>query len=144
MASVLPKYAYFQGKIVPFEEAKVSVMNHTLNYGTGAFSGIRAYWNADEEQLYIFRPIDHLKRLRNSVKLLSFDLECDPEHLLKMLIEMLRLEGWQTNTYIRPLAYITSNKIGVKLNDLEYDITMFSLPFGSYVKNEEKSDVTFS
>lgn len=144
MASVLPKYAYFEGKIVPFEDAKVSVMNHTLNYGTGAFSGIRAYWNEDEQQLFIFRPFDHLKRLRNSIRLLSFDLECDPEKLTEVLIQLLRLEGWKTNTYIRPLAYITSNKVGVKLNDLEYDLTIFSLPFGSYVRNEEGSHITFS
>lgn len=144
MASVLPKYAYFQGKIVPFEDAKISVMNHTLNYGTGAFSGVRAYWNSDEEQLFIFRPIDHLKRLRNSIRMLSFDLECDPEKLLEILIELLRLEGWQTNTYIRPLAYVSSNRIGVKLNDLEYDLAIFSLPFGSYVRNEEGSRVTIS
>ena len=58
-----PSYAYFQGKIVPIEEAKVSVMTHALNYGTGAFGGVRAYWNDDENELFIFRPLDHFQRV---------------------------------------------------------------------------------
>ena len=50
-----PNYAFFGGKIVPIEEAKVSVMTHAFNYGTGVFAGLRAYWNDDEHQLFIFR-----------------------------------------------------------------------------------------
>ena len=53
---MLPKFAYFKGEIVPYNQASVGVATHALNYGTGAFAGVRAYWNADEEQLFIFRP----------------------------------------------------------------------------------------
>ena len=60
----LPNYAYFKGSIVPYGEAKVGVLNHALNYGTAVFGGIRAYWNGDPEQLYLFRPKDHYKRSR--------------------------------------------------------------------------------
>ena len=52
---VIPKHAYFQGKIVPYSEAKVGVLTHALNYGTAAFGGVRAYWNEETKQLYIFR-----------------------------------------------------------------------------------------
>jgi hypothetical protein len=51
----LPKNAYFKGKIVPYSEAKIGVLTHALNYGTAAFGGLRAYWNGEEEQLFIFR-----------------------------------------------------------------------------------------
>lgn len=140
----LPRHAYFEGEIVPFEKATVSVMNHTLNYGTGAFGGIRGYWNDDEEQLFVFRPLEHFKRLLNSAKLMLFELDYTPEKLTEILLDLLRIEGWQTNTYIRPLIYIKSNLIGVRLHGLEYGLTMFSLPFGSYVKNENGASVTFS
>ena len=51
----MPKFAYFEGKIVPFEEAKISVITHAFNFGTGgSFGGIRGYWNADQNQLYLF------------------------------------------------------------------------------------------
>ena len=48
-AVTLPKFAFFQGKIVPYSEAKVGVMTHALNYGTGAFAGLRGYWNPEQE-----------------------------------------------------------------------------------------------
>lgn len=139
-----PNYAYYRGEIVPFEQATVSVMNHTFNYGTGAFGGLRGYWNDDEQQLFVFRPMDHFKRFMNSAKLLSFDLDYTPEQLRQILVDLLRTEGWQENVYIRPLAYISSDRIGVRLHGLDYDITMFSLPFGSYVPDETGTHVTFS
>lgn len=139
-----PNYAYYRGEIVPFEQATVSVMNHTLNYGTGAFAGLRGYWNEDEEQLFVFRPLDHFRRFLNSAKLLMFELDETPESLTAALLELLRTEGWQTNVYIRPLAYVSADVIGVKLHGLEYDAAIFSIPFGSYVPNEEGTNVTFS
>ncbi len=140
----LPKYAYFEGKIVPYEQATVHVLNHTFNYGTGAFGGIRGNWNEDEQQLFVFRPLDHFARFLDSIKLLSFELDYTPEGLLDILLELLRTEQWKTNIYIRPLAYIKNELNGVKLHDLDYAITMFSLPFGSYVPNEEGAHVTIS
>ena len=140
-----PKYAFFQGNIVPIEQAKVSVMTHAFNYGTGVFGGIRAYWNADEEQLYIFRPLDHFRRVLNSAKMLLMELPYTPEDMLGILRDLLRKENYRgVDVYIRPLAYKSSVGIGVRLHDLEADFTMFALPFGSYIPNEEGSRVTFS
>ncbi len=140
-----PSYAYFQGRIVPIEEAKVSVMTHALNYGTGAFGGMRAYWNDDEQQLFLFRPLEHFKRVLNSAKILMMDLPHTPESMLAILIDLLRTENYRgVDVYIRPLVYKSSTVIGVRLHDLECDFTMFAQPFGSYIPNEEGSRVTFS
>ncbi len=140
-----PSYAFFQGKIVPIEEAKVSVMTHALHYGTGAFGGVRAYWNDEVEELYIFRPIDHFKRVLNSGKILLMDLPYTPESMLGILIELLRKENYRgENVYIRPLIYKSTPRIGVRLHDLDCEFTMFAQPFGSYIPNEEGSRVTFS
>jgi branched-chain amino acid aminotransferase len=122
----------------------VSVMNHTFNYGTGAFGGLRAYWNEDEEQLFLFRPLDHFRRFLNSARLLQMRLDHTPEDLAEVTLELLRTEGWQTNVYIRPIAYMTDTLIGVRLHDLSSSVTIFSLPFGSYIPNEENAHVTFS
>ncbi len=140
-----PKYAFFQGEIVPIEQAKVSVMTHAFNYGTGVFGGVRAYWNADEEQLYIFRPLDHFRRVLNSAKMLLMELPYTPEDMLGILRDLLRKEAYRgEDVYIRPLVYKSSVGIGVRLHGLEADFTMFALPFGSYIPNEEGSRVTFS
>ena len=71
----LPKYAYFQGSVVPYSEAKVGVMTHALNYGTAIFGGVRGYWNEQEEELFIFRPQDHFTRLLNSCKMMLMEIE---------------------------------------------------------------------
>jgi branched-chain amino acid aminotransferase len=70
----LPNFAFFKGRIVPYGEAKIGVLTHTFNYGTGVFGGLRAYWNSEEEQLFIFRPVDHYRRFIDSAKLLLMEL----------------------------------------------------------------------
>jgi len=146
MAEAGPKYAYFQGSIVPIEDAKVSVMTHAFNYGTGAFGGVRAYWNDEEQELFVFRPLDHFRRILRSGKILLMDdLDYTPEAMLEILLQLLRKENYRgTNVYIRPLVYKATRVIGVRLHDLQSDFTMFALPFGSYVPNEEGARVTFS
>jgi branched-chain amino acid aminotransferase len=129
----MPKYAFFQGKIVPIEQAKVSVMNHALNYGTAAFGGMRGYWNDDEKQLFVFRPLDHFKRLRNSAKLLMTELPYSAEELRDILVQLLRTEDFKEDVYIRPLVYKSLEGIGVKLHDVPGDFTLFAFPFGNYI-----------
>jgi branched-chain amino acid aminotransferase len=119
----LPKFAFFKGKIVQYSEAKVGVMTHALNYGTGAFGGVRAYWNADEEQLYIFRAYDHFTR-----------------HSL----DLVRAEDFREDIYIRPLVYKSDELIGVRLHDLQSELTIFAIPFKRYVERDDNAHVTFS
>ncbi|MFA9491705.1 MAG: aminotransferase class IV, partial [Anaerolineales bacterium] len=140
----LPKFAYFRGKIVPYSEARVGVATHALNYGTAAFGGLRGYWNSDEQQLFVFRPRDHFKRLLNSARLLAANLDHTPETLTQVLLELLRQEGYREDCYIRPLIYKADEVIGVRLHDLDDETTMFAVPFSKYVKHDEDAHVTFS
>jgi branched-chain amino acid aminotransferase len=139
-----PHYAFFNGEIVPLAEAKISVMTHAFNYGTGVFGGLRGYWNDDEEQLFIFRPHDHFERLVNSAKLMRINLDYSAAELTEILLKLLRKEGYRTNCYVRPLAYKSTEMIGVRLHDVDDAFTMFALPFGRYVANEEGAHVCFS
>lgn len=144
MPDNFPHFAYFRGNIVPISEAKVSVMTHALNYGTAVFGGLRGYWNDAEQELFVFRPIDHFKRFLQSARLMRMKLQQTPEELGTILMKLLQTESYQTNCYIRPLAYKSSERIGVRLHDIDDDITMFALPFGRYVANEEGAHVCFS
>ncbi|MCD6253718.1 MAG: branched chain amino acid aminotransferase [Thermotogae bacterium] len=141
---MLPKYAYFKGEIVPYSEAKVGVMTHALNYGTAVFGGIRAYWNDEEEQLFLFRPLDHYRRLLQSAKLLCMALNQTPEDLIEITKKLLRTEGYRCDVYVRPLAYKADEVIGVRLHDLTDEITIFSIPFDRYVANDTDAHVTVS
>lgn len=140
----LPHFAYFKGKIVPYSEAKVGVLTHGLNYGTAVFGGMRAYWNAEDEQLYIFRPADHFKRLLLSARILLMDLGHTPESLTDATLELLRTEGYHCDVYIRPLAYKSDEIIGVKLHDLHDELSIVAVAFERYVANDTNAHVTFS
>lgn len=137
-------YAFFQGQIVPIEQAKVSVMTHALHYGTACFGGIRAYWNEQQEQLYIFRLEDHIKRFLSSAGLLLMNLPYSAEQLRAAVVELLRCEGQRNDMYVRPLAYKADHKIGVLLHDMIDEVTIFATPFGRYVANEEGASVCVS
>lgn len=141
---VVSKYAYFEGQIVPYAEAKVGVLTHALNYGTAAFGGLRAYWNEDHQQLYLFRPLDHYKRLLNSAKLLCMEFDHTSESLTEITIKLLQKEGFQQDVYIRPLVYKADEGIGVKLHDVRDALSIVSLPFDRYVANDTNAHVTFS
>jgi len=140
----LPNHAFFNGRIVPYSEAKVGVLTHGLNYGTGVFGGIRAYWNQDKQQLFIFRPHDHFRRFLESTKLLRMEFSHTETDLTKTLIDLLRAENYKTDCYIRPIAFYSDEIIGVRLHDLTPALAMVALPFGKYVEKDEGSHVTFS
>jgi branched-chain amino acid aminotransferase len=140
----LPIHAYFKGNIVPYSEAKIGVMTHALNYGTAIFGGIRAYWNDDKEQLYVFRPLDHFKRLIDSTKIMCMEVRATPQELTQISLDLLRADGYRKDIYIRPLVYKSDETIGVRLHGLEDEITMFAIPFDRYVANDTDAHVTFS
>lgn len=140
----MPKYAFFEGGFVPIGEAKVSVMVHGLNYGTGCFEGIRAYWNADEEQLLVFRLAEHFERFLRSCRILRIQLPHSVDELNELTLELLRKEGYLQDAYIRPLAYKADEIIGVRLHDLHDAFTMFAVPFGRYIEKEEGAHVCIS
>ncbi len=140
----LPNYAYFRKEIVPYSEAKVGVLTHALNYGTAAFAGMRAYWNAKQEQLYLFRPYDHFRRFLQSAKLLIMAFDDTPESLTQITIQLLRRENYRCDVYLRPLAYKADEIIGVKLHGLHDEISIVAIPFGLYVGNDTNAHVTFS
>lgn len=140
----LPKHVFFEGKIVPFNEAKVSVSTHAFNYGTAVFGGIRGYWNDEQKKLYIFRPYDHYRRLLNSGRMMNMHIPYDEESLIQLTLDLVRGEGWQTDIYIRPLIYKADLGIGVRLHDLKDELTIFSMPFKQYVKNDTDAHVTVS
>jgi branched-chain amino acid aminotransferase len=139
-----PKYAFFQGRVVPYNEAKVGVLAHTLNYGTGVFGGLRGYWNDDEEQMFVFRPEDHYRRFLQSANLLCMELPYTLQDLTQVTLDLLRREDLHEDVYIRPLAFFPDEVIGVKLHDMNPDLTMVAIPFGRYVENEQGAHVTVS
>ena len=140
----LPRHAFFRGHIVPYADARVGVLTHALNYGTGVFAGIRAYWNADEAELFVFRPQDHFRRFLESARLLDMTLPYAAGDLTDALIGLLRAELYREDCYARPLAFYADESIGVRLHNLTPEISIVAMPYGRYLENDESLHATVS
>jgi branched-chain amino acid aminotransferase len=125
--------AYFQGKIVPMGEARVSVATHGLNYGTGCFEGIRAYWNEAAGQLYVLKLREHYERFAHSRRMLKIEERESIEELCDLTLELLRRQQFRQDVYIRPLAFKSSRTIKLTLSMLDDTVTIFAFPMGNYV-----------
>ena len=140
----LPHYAFFQGRVVPYSEARVGVLTHALNYGTGVFSGIRGYWNPDEKELFVFRPEDHYRRFLESARMLGMTLPLDAGQLAAAVTDLLTKEGFREDCYVRSLAFYADETVGVRLHDLTPEISIVSMPYGRYIDKEEGAHATIS
>ena len=117
----MPSYAFFQKQYVPLEEARVGIMTHALHYGTAIFEGIRGNWNDAQKQTYIFRMQEHYERLVNGCKVMKITLPYSVDELCRITVELVARCAFQEDIYIRPLAYKSSQALGVRLHDLEDD-----------------------
>ncbi|MFC1483243.1 branched-chain amino acid transaminase [Candidatus Margulisiibacteriota bacterium] len=138
------QYAFFEGKIVPFDQAKVSIMTHSFNYGTGVFEGIRAYWNEKQNTIFILKMKEHYERLLRSAKILRMDIKQSIMELCDITVELVKKHSYKEDIYIRPIVYKSDLFIGVKLNDLKNDLCIYCAPFGAYVDIEKGVKVKVS
>jgi branched-chain amino acid aminotransferase len=129
-------WAFLNGEFLPVADAKINVMTHAFNYGTGVFEGIRAYWNAQQEQLFVLHLKDHYERMQRSCKIMRIDLPYSVAQLADITLEILRKSNYHEDAYIRPIAFKSSPLIGVRLHDLEDGFTAFAVPFGTYIDVE--------
>lgn len=125
--------AYFQGEIVPLEEANVNILTHSFNYGTGCFEGIRGYWNEDQEELYILHLEAHYRRMERSAKILNMKLPHSVEELCAITMDLVRRCGYRRDIYLRPTLYKSDLVMGVKLHDLKDELCIYVIPMGNYV-----------
>lgn len=140
----LPRHAFFHGRVVPYAEARLGVLTHALNYGTGVFGGIRAYWSPEEEELFVFRPHDHFRRFLESARLLDMRLPVSAPDLTEALVTLLRAELYREDCYARPLAFYADESIGVRLHNLTAEVSIVAMPYGRYLENEEGIHATIS
>ena len=129
-------WVFLDGELVRYSEAYLPPMTHALHYGTGCFEGVRAYWNDAHQQLYLLQAEAHYARLRRSAAILRLDLPYSNQDLIGTTLEILRRNAARTDTYIRPLVFISAEEIGVKLHDLQRSVLIYTAPLGAYISVE--------
>jgi len=136
--------AFFRDRIQPYADAKLGLLTHALNYGTGVFAGIRGYFNPDEGKLYVFRLADHVRRFHESARLLRMNLALSEEATAAALLDLLLAEGLRQDCYIRALAFYSDEVIGVRLHGLHPVLAAVAVPFGLYIDKAEGAHCTVS
>lgn len=125
---------WFDGEQVPWDEANVHVLTHTLHYGAGVFEGIRAYQCADGSS-EVFRLEEHMIRLVNSAKILGIKVPYTPAELCEAAIETLK-RNKLAGAYLRPLVFIGEGVMGVHPGNNPIRTVIATWPWGAYLGDE--------
>lgn len=131
----MTEHVFMNGEYIEADKAFLPVRTHAFLYGTSVFEGIRAYYNKEENQLYAFRVKEHYERLLNSAKIMWMQSPYSIEEYCNITKDLLKLNGYKTDVYIRPTLYKSSQKVGPTLTDNEDSFLIFTTPFGDYFDN---------
>ncbi len=125
---------WFNGRLVPWEEANVHVLTHTLHYGAGVFEGIRCYKCSDGSSA-VFRLEDHVDRFFDSARVVQIEIPFTREEISQAILDTLRVNGLREG-YIRPLAFIGDGAMGVYPGDNPVHVIIAVWPWGAYLGDE--------
>jgi branched-chain amino acid aminotransferase len=127
------KYIWLDGDFIPWEEARVHILTHTLHYGLGVFEGIRAY-HCHDGRTAVFRLKEHIQRLFDSAHVMQLEIPFTPARVEAACAEILRQN--QQEAYLRPLVFIGDGVMGLNPANNPIRVTVISWPWGAYLGDE--------
>lgn len=139
----LAKYAFFEGRIVPFEEARIHILTHAFNYGTAVFEGIRGYLSESGGQINIVRLVEHLERLAASCRIMMLEPGYTAQELRDIVIELVQKNAFRCDIYVRPIAYCCALRVGPGMNE-EQSVAIYTIPMMHYLDPSRAIDVMVS
>ncbi|TGN10973.1 branched-chain amino acid transaminase [Leptospira ilyithenensis] len=128
--------SYFEGKIIPSEDAKISIQTHAFQYGTAVFGGIRGYHNETRKNVFVFRILDHYKRLVNSTKIMQLQFDKTPEELAEITLKLIRDSNLKQNVYVRPIVYTSALQLSPRFHDVKTEIAIYVLKLDDYLDTQ--------
>jgi branched-chain amino acid aminotransferase len=106
MADTHPRFAWFNGRLVPWQEARIHVYAPAVKYGAGVFEGLRGYWNEGQREMFVFRLREHLERLAFGIKVMRFDVTPDLGTLEQAVLDVVRANEFREGVHIRLSALL--------------------------------------
>jgi len=138
------EYAYFEGNLVPFSEATLSLRNPAFLYGTSLFEGIRGYWLPETRQICIFRMKEHYQRLLNNSRLFHMTPDLTVQDMCDITVSLIQKNGVASDIYIRPTIYKTGETITPTLENIPTDFAIWTKPLGEYLALDKGLSVCVS
>jgi len=124
---------WFNGELIPWEEANIHILTHSLHYGMGVFEGIRAYETADGPA--VFRLTDHMKRFAASAHILMMPLPYSVDEMVQAVKDTVRSTGL-ASCYVRPIAYYGYGEMGLNTLPCSTDVAVACWPWGAYLGDD--------
>ncbi len=124
---------YAGGRFCSYEDAKVGLLTHGLQYGTGCFEGIRGYWVPEDRELYLVQLREHYERLAISAKILLMALPHRTEELIEITAELAARNRFETDIYVRPCIFKCAEDVGVRLHNVPDAFAIIPIPFTRYL-----------
>ena len=140
----MKEFVFINGKYIEADKAVIPVRTHAFLYGTSVFEGIRAYFNKDDEQLYVFKMKEHFERMLRSAKIMHMNSPYTIREYMDITVELLKKNEYKQDVYIRPTMYKSAIKVGPGLYDNEDSYLVFTTPFGAYYDAEAGLNVCVS
>lgn len=135
---------YAGGEFKRYPDAKVGLLTHGLQYGTGCFEGIRGYWVPQDEELYLVLLRDHYERLATSAKILTMSLPHTADELADITVELCVRNRLEKNVYVRPFVYKAAEDVGVRLHNVPDAFAIVPIPFTAYLDTSKGLHVCVS
>lgn len=124
---------WMNGELIPWEEARIHVLTHTLHYGTGVFEGIRAY--ETDAGPAVFRLTDHVVRLFNSARIMMMEIPYTVDEIVQAVKDTVRATGLPS-CYIRPIVFYGYGEMGLNTIPCRVDVAIACWPWGAYLGDD--------
>lgn len=133
MAITPTEKIWINGELIPWADAKIHLLTHTLHYGTGVFEGIRAYETDDGPG--IFRLTDHMRRLHESARIMMMEIPYSVDELVQAAKDTVASTGLES-CYVRPIAYYGYGEMGLNTIPCSVDVAIACWPWGAYLGDD--------
>lgn len=128
---------YAGGSFRAYDDAKVGLLTHGLQYGTGCFEGIRGYWIPEDRELLLVQLREHYERLAISAKILMMKLPLSIDELIEVTADLVARNRFETDIYIRPCIFKAAEDVGVRLHNVPDAFAIIPIPFTRYLDAAE-------
>ncbi|HNR29755.1 MAG TPA: branched-chain amino acid transaminase [Candidatus Hydrogenedentes bacterium] len=136
--------AYHEGRYLPVEEARISILTHAFNYGTGLFEGIRGYYAEEEDNILVFRLKEHIDRFVRNFNIMCMEIPETAADIETVCLEVVQRSGFREGVYIRPICYKSEHSLGPTVRGVKSSFSCYIIKLGDYVNITDGLDVAVS
>ena len=140
----LDSIAYHEGDYRPMHSCHINIACHSFQYGTMVIGGIRGYYNQEQDEMYLFRVDQHVKRLLNSARIMQMKPSLSQEKIEEIICELAKRNQIRKNTYFRPCIYKSDLKLSPRLHDVNDSFSLYMIPLEDYLDTKRGLKVGIS